>query len=162
MKKIILITGGFDPLHSGHIAYFKSAKRLGDELRVGLNSDDWLVRKKGRPFMSLNERKTIIENLIMVDQAFSFNDNDDTANDAISLVIKNSSKEDKIIFANGGDRNKTNIPEIDKFRNNKNIKFVFGIGGEDKKNSSSWILEDWKNLKTSRSWGWYRVFHEIE
>ena len=116
MRKIIILSGGFDPIHKGHIKMFRSSEKIGSVF-VGLNSDDWLIRKKGRFFMSLNERKTIIENLIMVDQAFSFNDNDDTANDAISLVIKNSSKEDKIIFANGGDRNKTNIPEIDKFRN---------------------------------------------
>ena len=55
----VIVTGGFDPLHSGHIAYFKAAKKLGDKLVVGLNSDEWLRRKKGRPFMPLIERKTI-------------------------------------------------------------------------------------------------------
>jgi cytidyltransferase-related domain len=56
--KIVLVTGGFDPIHSGHIEYFKSAKALGDYLIVGINSDDWLTRKKGRPFMPLDERKS--------------------------------------------------------------------------------------------------------
>ena len=51
MKTIVLVTGGFDPIHPGHIEYFKAAKELGDELHVGLNSDEWLTRKKGRPFM---------------------------------------------------------------------------------------------------------------
>ncbi len=56
MKKIVLVTGGFDPLHSGHIAYFESAKKLGDILIIGLNSDEWLTRKKGRPFMRWEDR----------------------------------------------------------------------------------------------------------
>ena len=63
MRKIVLVTGGFDPLHTGHIAYFKSAKEKGDELWVGLNSDNWLTEKKGKPFMNINERKEIIQNL---------------------------------------------------------------------------------------------------
>ena len=60
--KIVLATGGFDPLHSGHISYLKSARELGDKLIVGLNSDDWLTRKKGRPFMPYKERAAIVEN----------------------------------------------------------------------------------------------------
>ena len=72
--KIVLITGGFDPLHSGHIAYFKAAKTLGDMLIVGLNSDDWLVRKKGAAFMPWNERLCIVNNLSMVDEVYTFDD----------------------------------------------------------------------------------------
>jgi mannose-6-phosphate isomerase-like protein (cupin superfamily) len=63
-----------------------------------------------------------------------------------------------IIFANGGDRTKDNIPEMDI--QDDNLEFVFGVGGEDKKNSSSWILEEWKSPKTERQWGYYRVLHE--
>ena len=66
MKRIVLVTGGFDPLHSGHIAYFKAAKKLGDELWVGINSDAWLERKKGQAFMPYEERLEIIRNLNMV------------------------------------------------------------------------------------------------
>ena len=61
--KVVLVTGGFDPIHSGHIAYFKAARALGDKLIVGVNSDSWLTRKKGRSFMPVNERVTIIENI---------------------------------------------------------------------------------------------------
>ena len=68
MKNIVLVTGGFDPLHSGHIEYFKAAKELGDELHVGVNSDEWLTNKKGRPFMPFKDRATIIENLSCVDK----------------------------------------------------------------------------------------------
>jgi mannose-1-phosphate guanylyltransferase/mannose-1-phosphate guanylyltransferase/mannose-6-phosphate isomerase len=65
-----------------------------------------------------------------------------------------------IIFANGGDRTKDNIPEMDIVDNN--LEFVFGVGGEDKKNSSSWILQEWKAPKTERPWGYYRVLHEVD
>jgi len=74
--KIVLVTGGFDPLHSGHIAYFNEAKELGDILIVGVNSDEWLTRKKGQPFMSLSERVAIVESLHMVDSVMIFDDSD--------------------------------------------------------------------------------------
>ena len=153
--KIVLVTGGFDPLHSGHIAYFEAAKELGDTLWVGLNSDDWLTRKKGRPFMPWKERASIINALSVVDKVIEFNDDDGSATDAITQTRK-LNPEAEIIFANGGDRKAENIPEL--FDDNTGeLTFVYGVGGEDKKNSSSWILEDWKTEKTIRNWGWYRV-----
>lgn len=154
--KIVLVTGGFDPLHSGHIAYFKAARKLGDKLVVGLNSDKWLTRKKGRPFMPLQERMAIVGNLEVVDEVIVYNDDDGSSCDAIRL-IKVRYPDADIIFANGGDRTKENIPEM-VF---DDVEFVFGVGGEDKKNSSSWILEDWKKPKTGRTWGYYRVLHEV-
>ena len=72
--KIVVVSGGFDPIHSGHLEYFKSAKELGDKLIVALNSDDWLVNKKGKSFMPFSERKTIIENLTVVDAVIDFDD----------------------------------------------------------------------------------------
>ncbi len=155
--KIVLVTGGFDPLHSGHIAYFKAARSLGDKLIVGLNSDDWLKRKKGRSFMPINERVTIIENLSVVNGCLLFNDDDGSAKEAI-YNVRQLYPNDQIIFANGGDRTAENIPEMQITDNN--LEFVFGVGGEDKKNSSSWILEEWKAPKTTRTWGYYRVLHE--
>lgn len=156
--KIVLVTGGFDPIHSGHIAYFKSAKTLGDKLIVGVNSDAWLTRKKGRSFMPVNERVAIIENIGVVDGCILFNDDDGSAKEAIRNVRK-LYPEATILFANGGDRNAGNIPEMDSGVDN--IEFVFGVGGEDKKNSSSWILEEWKAPKVMRTWGYYRVLHTV-
>jgi cytidyltransferase-like protein len=150
---IVLVTGGFDPLHSGHIEYFKAAKKLGDHLVVGVNSDEWLTRKKGRPFMSFDERCAIIKELSVVDEVIGFNDIDDTANHAIMQVVSTKSSKSKLIFANGGDRSKSNIPEM-KFTD---VEFVFGVGGENKSNSSSWILDEWKTQKTERDWGYWRV-----
>lgn len=154
--KIVLVTGGFDPLHSGHISYLNHAEHLGDCVVVGLNSDAWLTRKKGRPFMTWRERMIVLDNLHMVDRVIEFDDSDGTACDAIRKV-KEMFPNDEIIFANGGDRTQDNIPEM-VF---DDVEFVFGIGGEDKKNSSSWILEDWKKPKTTRAWGYYRVLHEV-
>ena len=154
--KIVIVTGGFDPIHSGHIALLKEAKNLGHALAVGLNSDEWLRRKKGHEFMPWSERSAIIENLKMVDIVFSFDDSDGSAIDAIKRV-KEVYPDDEIIFANGGDRTKDNIPEM-VF---EDVEFVFGVGGEDKKNSSSWILEEWKSPKTARLWGYYKVLHQV-
>jgi cytidyltransferase-like protein len=156
--KIVLITGGFDPLHSGHIKYFEEAKKLGDQLIVGLNSDNWLTRKKGRPFMKWDDRLAVVRNIRGVDWTVEFDDTDGTAKDAIRKVRLNYPN-DTIIFANGGDRTSENIPEMDI--KDDNLIFKFGVGGENKMNSSSWILEDWKAPKTERPWGYYRVLHEV-
>ena len=154
--KVVLCTGGYDPLHSGHIEYFKAAKKLGYLLVVGINSDEWLTRKKGRSFMPACERRAIIENLYQVHKVIEFDDSDDTAIDAIRRV-KELYPTHQIVFANGGDRTRDNIPEM-VF---DDVEFVFGVGGEDKKNSSSWILQEWKAPKTERLWGYYRVLHQV-
>jgi cytidyltransferase-like protein len=155
VKKVVIVTGGFDPLHSGHIEYFEDAKKLGDILIVGINSDEWLQRKKGRSFMPLYERMRIVSALAVVDTVYSFDDSDDTA---ISFIekIKEQYPGDKIIFANGGDRTALNIPEMSV----QGVEFVFGVGGEDKKNSSSWILSEWKEPKTERPWGYWSVLKD--
>jgi len=157
-KTVVVISGGFDPIHSGHIELIKKASALGDKLIVGLNSDDWLTRKKGRSFMCVHERRKVLEAIKWVDEVWEFDDSDDSACDLLEQVaMAHPSIEDTIIFANGGDRTEGNIREMDV----PGIQFVFGIGGSDKKNSSSWILEEWKAPKVARSWGFYRVLHEV-
>ena len=157
--KIIIVSGGFDPLHSGHIAYLKSAKELGDKLIVALNSDEWLVKKKGKFFMPFFERKTIVENLSCVDLVIDFEDDElGTAINAL-IKVKEMYPDDQLIFANGGDRNKDNIPEmlVD------NIQFEFSVGGDDKKNSSSWILKNWQYYYEERLWGsFYNLYEEAQ
>ena len=139
---VVIVSGGFDPLHSGHIAHFKAAKELGDTLIVGLNSDDWLTRKKGKPFMPIDERLSIIRELRVVDLAFAFNDDDNSSRDLIQKVLELYDSD--VVFANGGDRTHDNIPEVEQFKDNPKVSFEFGVGGDDKKNSSSWILENWR------------------
>jgi cytidyltransferase-like protein len=138
---VVLVTGGFDPLHSGHIEYFDAASKLGDVLIVGVNSDEWLTHKKGKPFMPWSERALIVSKLKMVNGIRHFDDSDGSARDAIRKVLENYPNDD-IIFANGGDRKLDNIPEMDI--ESERLQFVFSVGGDDKKNSSSWILENYK------------------
>jgi mannose-6-phosphate isomerase-like protein (cupin superfamily) len=135
---------------------------MGDVLVVGVNSDEWLTRKKGQPFMPLDERLRLIQALKVVDFTMVFNDTDGSAKEGIKEALK-TWPDDEIIFANGGDRGKDNIPEMDlsdDLRYNGRLSFAFGVGGENKMNSSSWILQEWKAPKTERQWGYYRVLHE--
>ena len=155
-KTIVLVTGGFDPIHSGHIAYLKTAASMGDTLIVGLNSDKWLIRKKGKSLMPFKERQALFDNFRFVDWTIAFDDADGTANDAIKKV-RNFFPVEKIIFANGADRTYNNIPEIGV--DDSNLEFAFGIGGDDIQNSSSWISEEWTAPKTERPWGYYRNLH---
>ena len=144
---VILVTGGFDPIHSGHLAMFREAKKLGDELWVGVNSDEWLVRKKGFRYMSWDERSEVISMMSIVDKIIPFNDDDNSSNDAIAIAKTLSN--DQLIFANGGDRNKSTTVEYCNIEHN-DVLFSFGVGGIDKKNSSSDIL------KVKRDWGYYK------
>ena len=146
---IIVVSGGFDPIHSGHIEYLKGAKEYGDKLIVALNSDGWLEKKKGKPFMIFNERKSILEAIQYVDEVIDFKD--DKKGSCINALkkIKRLYPDDKIFFANGGDRNAKNIPEMSI----SGIEFIFSVGGDSKKNSSSWILNNWQYYFEERQWG---------
>jgi cytidyltransferase-like protein len=155
MNTIVVVSGGFDPIHSGHIRLIKAARTLGDQLIVGINSDEWLARKKGRAFMPWTERLAVMNNLRPVDEVYTFDDEDGTARHLLQQVRAHY-PEARIIFANGGDRTQENIPEMSV----SGVEFVFGVGGEDKANSSSWILQEWKAPRTERVWGYYRVLHE--
>ena len=134
--KIVVVSGGFDPIHSGHLSYFKEAKELGMYLIVGVNSDEWLMRKKGYVFMPIEEREEIIKSIKYVNGVNRFNDDDDSSIDLLNKV-KYWYPSDEIIFANGGDRNESNCRELSV----EGVKFVYGVGGTDKKNSSSEIVE---------------------
>ena len=137
--KVSVVSGGFDPIHSGHIDYLNAAKEFGDILIVALNSDDWLVNKKGKYFMPFTERKIILENLSVVDRVIGFED-DDLGSASLALKeIKSTYPNAEIIFCNGGDRKKGHSAE----ENIEGIVHKFSVGGDDKKNSSSWILEEY-------------------
>ena len=159
-KKVSLVTGGFDPIHSGHIAYFERAKDLSDYLVVGLNSDEWLTRKKGKPFMEFEERKEILEGMKYINQVLPFDDSDDTASDLIRRVntIYTSKEYEhdysdvghtrmldyyKIYFGNGGDRTNDNVPEMSVCKD-LDVTMLWGIGG-GKIQSSSWLINGGKD-----------------
>ena len=138
MKKKIMVSGGFDPPHVGHIRMFQDAADWGDVV-VAINSDEWLMRKKGYVFMPWEERAEIIRELQSVDQVVSFNDNDDTASQAIKVHRPDA-------FANGGDRKKKNTPEMD-LCDKLGIQMLWGIGGKDKPQSSSWLVDKLRENK---------------
>ena len=143
--KIVVVSGGFDPIHSGHLALLREASGMGDKLIVGVNSDAWLTRKKGKTFMDIHERKAILESIRWVDEVMEFDDSDDTACELLYRVRNHFNQTLPILsnysiwFANGGDRNETNNAEASV----PNINFVYGVGGSNKKNSSSWLLRSW-------------------
>ena len=135
---VVVVSGGFDPVHSGHLAMFRADCALGDKLIVGVNSDDWLIRKKGKFFMNVEERKAILKSIRWIDEVWEFDDSDDSA---IQLLedIRDIYWPYKIVFANGGDRNETNNRELGV----EGIEFVYGVGGNHKMNSSSELLRAW-------------------
>ena len=137
-EKVSLVTGGFDPIHSGHISYFSRAKDFSDFLVVGLNTEEWLTKKKGQYFQSWKERAEIISHLTMVDAVITVPDDDEGS--ACGAIAKCLEIADTVIFCNGGDRGKSNTPETDKYGEDPRVQFEYGIGGTDKMNSSSWIL----------------------
>lgn len=155
--KISVVSGGFDPIHSGHISYINSAKKYGDYLIIALNSDEWLRQKKGKEFMPFEERKCILESIKNVDEVLAFEDDElGSCRNALE-EIKAKFPDDEIIFCNGGDRGKENIPEMTV----SGINFEFSVGGDDKKNSSSWILKNWKYDKERRVWGeFFNLFED--
>ena len=140
--KYYIVSGGFDPLHEGHISLIKSSREESDGVIVLLNSDAWLCRKKGKNSMSYETRKVICENLKGVEAVIGFDDGDNTASDGIRRV-REAYPEAELVFANGGDRTRENIPETAVCQQ-YDVKLAFGVGGADKANSSSWLLRDWR------------------
>ena len=153
IKNVIIVSGGFDPVHKGHIRMFREAANLGANVIVGLNSDDWLTRKKGQPFMDFKERKEILEGFKYVNQVLAFDDSDGTACSLIKQVrtIYSGSgynynfldsnptgeAEYKLYFANGGDRTTDNVPEMEVCEQ-LDVEMSLGVGG-GKIQSSSWL-----------------------
>tara|TARA_Y100000114_G_scaffold127732_1_gene124508 strand:+ start:584 stop:1042 length:459 start_codon:yes stop_codon:yes gene_type:complete len=140
-KSVIIMSGGFDPVHKGHLRMFREASWLGHQIIIGLNSDDWLTRKKGKPFMDFKERKEILEGFKYINQVLAFDDKDETANDIIKQICSLYRNFDvNIYFANGGDRTSDNVPEM-KVCDELGVEMIWGIGG-GKIQSSSWLIGD--------------------
>ena len=150
--KVILISGGFDPVHKGHIECINNAKELAEEVWIGINNDEWLRRKKGRSFMNQDERAFVMSNLKNVDWVYIMNPKDHLDNTAIDFIEVSRRKFIKengdlprgvMAFGNGGDRTETTTPEnsvCDSF----GIDSVWGLG--EKVQSSSWLLEKYLNI----------------
>lgn len=149
-RRIPVVSGGFDPMHSGHVELLKAAYEMYMRpVLVLLNSDEWLTRKKGKAFMPFEERKSVLGMSRYVAEVFAFDDSDDSCIQGLEM-LKNRFPKDMLVFCNGGDRTKENIPEMEV----QGIRFEFSVGGSHKKNSSSWILRDAiAQHKEDRIWG---------
>lgn len=144
-KIVVAVSGGFDPIHIGHIRMFEKAKEYGHELVVILNNDNWLTKKKGHPFMPEKERKEVIEALRVVDRVFLTRHGKNPKDMSVSKELRAIKPH---IFANGGDRNEANAadPTSSLYKDlnackELNIEMVFNVGKGGKVQSSSWLLK---------------------
>lgn len=145
-KVVVAVSGGFDPIHIGHIRLFKQAKSLGDELVVIINNDHWLRKKKQHIFMPEEERKEIIGSLACVDRVIL---TDHPPNPEDMSVVGALRKISPHIFANGGDRTKDNIPEV-VVCDEMGCQMIFNVGHGGKVQSSSWLLEKYSQIRNSK------------
>ena len=138
-KIVVAVSGGFDPIHIGHVRMFEQAKALGDELVVILNNDNWLRKKKGYVFMSQEERKEILEALRPVDRVVLTSHPADPKDISVCAELKKIKPD---IFAQGGDRNMANIPPCETaLQKELGFKIVENVGRGGKVQSSSWLVD---------------------
>ena len=137
--KAIIVSGYFNPIHKGHIEYFKNAKSNGDKLFVIVNSDFQRELKGSKEFQDENERVFIVQNLRMVDKCFLSIDKDRTVVESIKKIFDEFGNEFQLAFANGGDQNNDTIPER-PICEELGIELIDGLGR--KIQSSSWLLNN--------------------
>ena len=142
-RVISIVSGGFDPIHPGHIMMMKDCLKFSNYLIVGVNSNKWLINKKGNYFMDIQHRIYVVSSLNVVNETMEFEDDEEGSANNLLIKIRNKYSNDKIIFANGGDRSDSS--KILEFETAKqyNIDLKFGIGGSHKESSSSDLLERW-------------------
>jgi len=137
---VVAVSGGFDPIHVGHVRMFQEAKKLGDKLVVILNNDNWLKKKKGYVFMPETERKEVIESITGVDEVVISHHGPDPSDMSVCRDLEIVRPH---IFANGGDRTHDNIPEIPVCEQ-IGCEMIFSIGQGGKVQSSSWLVSSYE------------------
>lgn len=145
-KVVVAVSGGFDPVHVGHVRLFQEARALGDELVVILNNDHWLRKKKIHPFMLEEERAEVIKAIKGIDHVVLTKHPPDPTDMSVCAELREIRPD---IFANGGDRKEHNVPEVAVCRE-IGCKMVFGVGHGGKVQSSSWLLDSYVKAATSK------------
>mgnify|MGYP001166756189 FL=1 len=147
MKVLSIVSGGFDPLHVGHLELFENSKLISTDVLAIINTDDFLTNKKGKPFMPFEERIKIVQALKPITFTFKSIDKDHRVCESIKAVYnKYKDKYDKIIFCNGGDRTCAEDTPEDKLCEEIGVQTVYGLG--DKIQSSSWLTQEEQNNPT--------------
>lgn len=146
LRRICVLSGGFDPVHRGHVSMFEAAKKKFDTVIVLLNSDEWLTRKKGKPFMTFSERKYILESFRFIDEVRSVDDADGTVVAGLSELHQEIKKSALLYFGNGGDRTIHTTPEL-TFCAQHGIHTLWGLGGDKVQSSSELIRNAAENLQ---------------
>ena len=143
-KKIIsIVSGGFDPIHPGHIMMMRDCLEFSNHLIVGVNSNNWLIKKKGNFFMDIKHRMYVIDNLTMVNEVMDFEDDDMGSASNLLIKIRKKYPKNKIIFANGGDRSDSSKILEQDTADKCDIALGYGVGGSHKESSSSDLLKRW-------------------
>lgn len=136
MTKVV-VSGYFNPLHLGHIRMLKEARKLGDYIVVILNNDKQQLLKKGKIIMNQEERMEIVSSVRYVDEVFLSIDDDKAVCKSLEYIAQSSTNFDKMIFANGGDRDSAKqVPET-SICEKYSIDMIFDCGGTEKLNSST-------------------------
>jgi cytidyltransferase-like protein len=151
-----LVSGGFDPVHVGHLRMFQSAQSLSDKVVLLLNNDEWLIKKKGKPFMNQDQRKEILNEFISISEVIIQTQSDNSSSEAIKDFVKNNPNK-TICYCNGGDRsNIKNILEADICKK-LGVILEFGVGGDEKVESSSQLTKNYLGNIEKRPWGSYQI-----
>lgn len=152
-RRIAVVSGGFDPVHSGHIQMMREARANHDRLIVLVNSEEWLVDKKGYAAMPIRDRMAVLDSFSFVDDIIPVVADQEGTVSKTLIFLCQVYQRDTIVFCNGGDRPQGNVPEQDLCSHMKNLEFAFGVGGDFKMESSSSIWGG--GLRTDRLWGHY-------
>lgn len=151
MRIIGVVSGGFDPLHAGHARMLMEAESRCDDLVVLVNTDEWLLRKKGYVSVPVDQRCEVIRSIVRGADVRPALDDDGTVVASLELIRESCAPDQRVFFFNGGDRGEGNVPE----ERVEGVRMVYGIGGTDKVNSSSAIHRRGYLSRVQRIWGYY-------